>query len=101
MTKRHIEYEADDDIENTNLDSNNIMEFQNNKINVFYNFDDTHITIKSTHIIQSIRLYSITGQCLMQTRQVDIDTSNLPAGVYIITANAINGETLQTKFINY
>ena len=72
-----------------------------NQLNLIHNSDNKHLTIQSPQTIISIQIYNITGQCVMQTRQTDIDTSNLPAGVYIITANTITGETLQNKFINY
>ena len=79
-----------------NSDSDIHITFSINK-----NHINNHIAINSIQQLQSIRIYNITGQCVMQTRQTDIDTSNLPAGVYIITANTTTGETLQNKFINY
>lgn len=70
-----------------------------NQLLLSHNSDNKHLTIQSQQAIQSIRIYNITGQCVMQTRQTDIDTSNLPTGVYIITANTTTGETMQSKFI--
>ena len=57
------------------------------------------ITITSQEQLENIRIYSITGQCVLQTKQTDINVSTLPAGIYIVTATTTVGNTLQSKFV--
>lgn len=47
----------------------------------------------------SIRLYSLSGQPVLQTTKTEIDVSALPQGMYIVRAITVDGEQLQAKFI--
>ncbi|MBR1564182.1 MAG: T9SS type A sorting domain-containing protein [Paludibacteraceae bacterium] len=47
----------------------------------------------------SIRLYSLSGQPVLQTTKTEIDVSSLPSGMYIVRAITVDGEQLQAKFI--
>ena len=39
---------------------------------------------KGSHNIKSVKIFSITGQSLIQTAQTDIDITGLPAGTYFV-----------------
>ena len=72
----------------------------NSKSAISINIINHHLIIHSPQTIQSIRIYNITGQCVMQTWQTDIDVSSLSAGVYIVVATTSDGISQQSKFIH-
>lgn len=58
-----------------------------------------NINITSKEQIESICIYTITGQCVLQTNRTDINVSALSAGIYIITAATTDSNILQAKFV--
>ena len=57
------------------------------------------ITITSQEQLENIGIYTIAGQCVLQTKQTDINVSALSAGIYIVTTTTTDGNTLQSKFV--
>ena len=49
--------------------------------------------------LSQAKVYTINGQCVMQSAQTDIDVSALPQGMYILRACAVDGAALSAKFI--
>jgi len=49
--------------------------------------------------ILSVKIYTMDGQCLLQTNNINIDTSTLSSGIYIVRVTTIEGKQLQTKMI--
>ena len=49
--------------------------------------------------ISQAKIYTINGQCVLQTSQTDIDVSSLPQGMYILRAMTADGQQHQAKFI--
>lgn len=58
------------------------------------------INISAQQPISLISIYSITGQCILQTKETHINTTHLPQGTYIIKVQTINGTIQQTKLIH-
>ena len=57
------------------------------------------LSVRSAETLQSVWIYNLNGQCLLQTVETEIYVSMLPTGLYLITAQTISGEILQAKFI--
>ena len=70
------------------------------KIDISPNPANDIITITSQEQLENIRIYTITGQCVLQAKQTDINVSALSAGIYIVTATTTVGNTLQSKFVH-
>ena len=49
--------------------------------------------------INTIAIYNLNGQCVLQTNETDIDVSSLPQGMYILRAETSDGVSHQAKFI--
>lgn len=57
------------------------------------------IRIISNAEITFAEVYSIDGHCVIRSKQTELNISHLPSGVYVIRAQANDGQVLQTKFI--
>ena len=57
------------------------------------------LQIQTTEELAQVKIYNLTGQCVMQVVQTDIDVSALPQGMYILRAVTTNSTPLQAKFI--
>ena len=63
---------------------------------VFPNPSNTSISILSDDVIQEVQLFTMTGQQVLQTRQVNgIDVSTLAPGIYLIQATSDKGTSTQ------
>ena len=63
------------------------------------------VTASFIHLIgydalQSVYIYNLSGQLVLQTTETDIDVSALPAGVYVVHAQTANNQLLTTKFVH-
>lgn len=58
-----------------------------------------NLIINTKTELTNIFIYNPYGQCVLQTKQLEINVSALPVGIYILTATTIKGEKLQVKFI--
>ena len=58
------------------------------------------LTITADCDLESATIYTLDGQCLLQTNEKQINVSLFPAGIYILRAKTRDGEFLQTKFIH-
>lgn len=63
------------------------------------------VTASFIHLIgydalQSVYIYNLSGQLVLQTTETDIDVSALPAGVYVVHARTANNQLLTTKFVH-
>lgn len=56
-----------------------------------------HIQIEEE--LSWVKIYTLNGQCVLQTPQTDIDVSALPQGMYILRAITTSGTLRQEKFI--
>ncbi len=95
----------------SNADDNTYPQFVNSRhlsntvaqnesrISVFPNPVTNVLTVRSTEVLQLVRIYDLNGQCLLQTAEKEINVSMLPVGLYLLTAHTSSGESLQTKFI--
>ncbi|MBR1809021.1 MAG: zinc-dependent metalloprotease [Paludibacteraceae bacterium] len=57
------------------------------------------LTVSSTETLKNIAIYNLSGQCVLQTKQTEINVSELHDGIYLLRAVTADGEPLQTKFI--
>ena len=57
------------------------------------------LTITTNEELAQISIYNLHGQCVLQTRELNINVAHLPAGVYMLQAVTIEGQSLQSKFI--
>lgn len=55
--------------------------------------------IRSSEALKQVRIYNLNGQCLLQTTKTEINVSALPAGLYILIAQTVTDDTLQSKFV--
>lgn len=55
--------------------------------------------INTSDELSQAKIYTINGQCVLQSAQTDIDVSALPQGMYILRAETTDGNAHQTKFI--
>lgn len=95
----------------SNADDNTYPQFVNSRhlsntiaqnesrISVFPNPVTNVLTVRSTEVLQLVRIYDLNGQCLLQTAETQINVSMLPAGLYLLMAQTSSDESLQTKFI--
>ena len=49
--------------------------------------------------LKHISIYTLNGQCVLQTTQTQVNISHLPTGIYIVHAYTHDGERLTDKFI--
>lgn len=73
---------------------------QNSKLILSPNQTNDIITITSHEQLEDIRIYTVTGQCVLQTKQTEINMSTFSAGIYIVTVTTSNGNMLQSKFFH-
>ena len=59
----------------------------------------TVLHVQAEESISGVKIYSINGQCALQSAQTDIDVSGLPQGMYVLRAITADGQQYQTKFI--
>lgn len=57
------------------------------------------LTVITNEELKFIELYNVNGQCVLQTKELEINVVHLPAGVYILCAMTKEGQLLQSKFI--
>ena len=55
--------------------------------------------IQTPDELSPAKIYTINGQCVLQSAQTDIDVSALPQGMYILRALTADGQQHQAKFI--
>ena len=60
---------------------------------------DNILHIQASDELLQFKVYTINGQCVLQTSQTDIDVSALPQGMYILRALNADGTMQQAKFI--
>ena len=57
------------------------------------------LKVMTTESLSQIDIYNVNGQCVLQTKELEIIVSRLPVGVYILRAETTDGQLLQSKFI--
>ena len=68
-------------------------------VRIFFDIVNNIFRIYTLEQAFSIRLYSLSGQPVLQITKTEIDVSSLPSGMYIVRAITVDGELLQAKFI--
>ena len=81
-------------------DIDKIDSTKNTNFSVSPNPAISKINIQCEEPINTISLFNINGQEVLQTKQMQIDISHLPNGIYIIRAITKDGEILQKKLIH-
>ncbi len=81
-------------------DINKIDSTKKTDLSVSPNPAISEINIQCEEPINTISLFNINGQEVLQTKQMQIDISHLPNGIYIIRAITKDGEILQKKLIH-
>lgn len=74
-------------------------EHETNNVSIFPTPTHSLLHIRSTNELSLAQIFSLNGQCLLQTSQTDIDVSALPQGMYILSALTTDGQQHQAKFI--
>jgi hypothetical protein len=69
-----------------------------NQIAVYPNPAGNYIMITSTQDISEIKVFDVLGKGVLNTKEKEIDVSNLQAGVYFIQVKA-SDKTYTAKFI--
>ena len=82
--------------EQHNLD---ISQQQRGTIAISPNPVSSFLHIQATEELSQIKVYTVNGQCVLQSAQTDIDVSSLPQGMYILQAMTHDGLRHQAKFI--
>lgn len=72
---------------------------ESNKTSVISDFTQDIITIDTEITFSEIRVYNLSGQCVLKTKETTINVSQLPEGIYILQAVTADGQVLQDKFI--
>lgn len=72
--------------------TNNVFSISPNPVNDILN-------VTTNEELAQISIYILHGQCVLQTRELNINVAHLPAGVYMLQAVTIKGQSLQSKFI--
>ncbi|MBQ7210612.1 MAG: C10 family peptidase [Paludibacteraceae bacterium] len=57
------------------------------------------LKIETSEALSRISIYNLSGLCMMQTQQTEINVSALAAGMYIVQAATLNGKIVSDKFI--
>ena len=57
------------------------------------------LIIETTESLSQIDIYNVNGQCVLQTKALEISVAHLPTGMYILRAKTKDGRLLQSKFI--
>ncbi len=103
----HMPYEAEYKTEyETILESDDKTEVPilSNQLDIYPNYVRDKITITAhqecNSITITITIYNITGLCVLQTKQTEIDISSLSSGVYVVVAVTEDGNILQSKFVH-
>ena len=60
---------------------------------------DRFINVVVQEDISSVRIYDISGQCMLQSSVSEIDVSYLRSGMYVIHCTATSGKIYQQTFI--
>lgn len=60
---------------------------------------DNILHIQTSDELSQVKIYTLNGQCVLQTSQTDIDVSALPQGMYILHASTTDGMEKQAKFL--
>jgi len=55
--------------------------------------------IRTSDELSNVQIYTLNGQCVLQSAGTDIDVSALPQGMYLLRALTTNGQNHQAKFI--
>ena len=55
--------------------------------------------IHTTDKLSEVKIFTLNGQCVLQSAQTDIDVSTLPQGMYILRAVTSESTSHQAKFI--
>ncbi len=82
----------------TKEDPVSVQELNQTQFEIFPNPVSSHLTIKSQFPITAVRVYSTTGQLLLEEKTSGINVSNLTEGVYYIEVTS-NGFTTTKQFI--
>ncbi|MBR1515416.1 MAG: C10 family peptidase [Paludibacteraceae bacterium] len=78
---------------------NEMNEKNNSKLYISPNPVSNVLLIHSIEALTRVCIYNLNGQCLLQTKETEIDVSALPAGLYILIAQTATDDTLQSKFV--
>ncbi|MBR0296115.1 MAG: zinc-dependent metalloprotease [Paludibacteraceae bacterium] len=57
------------------------------------------LTVITNEELKFIELYNVNGQCVLQTKALEINVAHLPTGMYILRAKTKDGRVMQSKFI--
>lgn len=57
------------------------------------------LIIETTESLSQIDIYNVNGQCVLQTKALEISVAHLPTGMYILRAKTKDGRVMQSKFI--
>lgn len=55
--------------------------------------------VQNDNTIKEIEIYNLQGQCLIKTNNVKISQFEIPAGVYIVKTQTIEGQIFQQKIV--
>ena len=81
-------------------DSQNYIESaQNENVVLTPNPANTTLHIQVQNDLLQAKIYTLNGQCVLQSTQTDIDVSSLPQGMYILRAVTSESTSHQAKFI--
>lgn len=57
------------------------------------------LIVETTESLSQIDIYNVNGQCVLQTKALEISVAHLPVGMYILRAKTKDGRLMQGKFI--
>ena len=64
-------------------------------IKLYPNPVNNTLHIDSDVFIQQIKIYNMMGQQILETKELNINVSNLKSGVYFIRLNTMNTKTIK------
>lgn len=67
-------------------------------VQLYPNPSENFVTVKSPEKINTVTLYNSTGSRIIATAETTIDVTQLPNGIYFLTIELNNGQTLRRKF---
>lgn len=76
-----------------------ISEVNENALTIYPNPTQESLNILTKEAIESVRIYSLNGQEVLESNQSTVDVSNLPNATYIIVVKTKNSKTYHQKFI--
>lgn len=71
-----------------------------NPINIFPNPATDFITIESTDVnVDKVEIYDSNGRLVLASKQMEIDLTKIPQGIYFIKINTQNGDIFMEKVV--